>query len=92
MLFAMQTRLFDDPDLVQFYDIENGWADDVLGRSPPGGEQNGLHRGVDGSGTEFLRQSIGDRVGDLFEATRCVLLDMGAQNPAVTIGDRRFLR
>jgi SAM-dependent methyltransferase len=24
----MQTRLFDDPDLVQFYDIENGWADD----------------------------------------------------------------
>jgi hypothetical protein len=26
--FRMQTRLFDDPDLVQFYDIENGWADD----------------------------------------------------------------
>lgn len=24
----MQTRLFDDPDLAQFYDIENGWADD----------------------------------------------------------------
>jgi SAM-dependent methyltransferase len=24
----MQTRLFDDPDLVQFYDIENGWSDD----------------------------------------------------------------
>jgi hypothetical protein len=24
----MQTRLFDDPDLVQLYDIENGWADD----------------------------------------------------------------
>jgi len=64
----------------------------LLGRSPRGGEQNGLHRGVDGSGTEFLRQRIGDRVGDLFETTRCVLLDMGAQNPAVTIGDRRFLR
>src|SRR5215472_9390727 len=24
----MQTRLFADPELVQFYDIENGWADD----------------------------------------------------------------
>jgi SAM-dependent methyltransferase len=24
----MQTRLFDDPELVQFYDIENIWADD----------------------------------------------------------------
>jgi SAM-dependent methyltransferase len=24
----MHTRLFDDPDLVQFYDIENGWGDD----------------------------------------------------------------
>jgi len=53
---------------------------------------DGSHRGVDGSGTEFLRQSIADRVGDLFEEARCVLLDMDAENPAVTIGDRRFLR
>jgi len=22
----MHTRLFDDPDLGQFYDIENGWG------------------------------------------------------------------
>ena len=25
----MQDRLFEDPELVQFYDIENGWADDA---------------------------------------------------------------
>jgi SAM-dependent methyltransferase len=25
----MQDRLFEDPELVEFYDIENGWADDT---------------------------------------------------------------
>jgi len=27
-LLGMQDRLFEDPELVQFYDIENGWGDD----------------------------------------------------------------
>jgi hypothetical protein len=25
----MQDRLFQDPELVQFYDAENGWGDDT---------------------------------------------------------------
>ena len=69
----MQDRLFEDPKLVQFYDAENGWADDTrfcLGLAEQAASVLDL-----GCGTGLLAAALG--VGRGPQAARRLQRDLG---------------